>query len=338
MTTFADALGKLAAGASLSAEETASVVDLMMQGKASEDEISRFLLGLREMGETVDEVVGAARAMRLHMATIHSRRMNLIDTCGTGGDPSGTFNISTAAAIVTAAAGAPVAKHGNRGLTSKSGSADVLAELGVNLDAPLAVVEGCLDELGICFCFAPLCHQSMKHVGPVRRKLGVPTVFNLLGPLANPAGAAFQVIGVARPERRGLLANALLRLGVRRAIVVHGEDRLDEVTLAGRTFVTEVSATGLRELEWTPEDFGLPRAGREAMQVSGPADSAAVIRQVFAGRAGPPRDIVIANAAAALWTASVFDDLRLGAQRAAAAIDSGAAARLLDQLAARSHA
>ena len=189
-----------------------------------------MLTSLRAKGETVAEVAGAAAALRQHMTPIRTRRSGVLDTCGTGGDGSGTFNISTAAALVTAAAGVPVAKHGNRAITSRTGSADVLAALGVNIEVEVAHVEQCLDELGICFCFAPLLHQSMKQVGPVRKQLGVPTLFNLLGPLSNPARAQFHLLGVGRAELRPLLAEALALLGVERALVVHGEDGLDEVT------------------------------------------------------------------------------------------------------------
>ena len=210
-------LGKLAAGQDLSLEEMSAAIGTLMDGQASEQEIGLFLTALAAKGETVDEVAGAAAAMRGRVTPIRSERTSLIDTCGTGGDQAGLFNVSTAAAIVTAAAGAPVAKHGNRRVTSRTGSADALRELGVNIEADVPTVEACLDELGLCFCFAPLLHSAMKHVAPVRQKLGIPTVFNLLGPLTNPAGAPFQLVGVAREDRRLLLASALVRLGARRA-------------------------------------------------------------------------------------------------------------------------
>ena len=207
------------------------------------------------------EVAGAAAAMRQRMTPIRSSRPDLIDTCGTGGDGSKTFNISTAAALVAAAAGVPVAKHGNRGITSRSGSADVLAALGVNIEADVACVEACLDELGICFCFAPLLHAAMKHVAPIRKQLGTPTIFNILGPLVNPASAPFQLLGVGRPELQPLLAEALLQLGVGRVLVVHGSDGLDEVTLGGVTNVIEAGGGRLQKFAWTPADFG-SRSGR----------------------------------------------------------------------------
>ncbi|MEX2560530.1 MAG: anthranilate phosphoribosyltransferase [Pirellulales bacterium] len=331
-------LGRLAAGEDLSMQEMASAIDRVMRGEVSEGQIGLLLTGLRLKGETVDEVAGAAAAMRGHMRRIESQRQGVIDTCGTGGDGSSTFNISTAAALVAAAAGVPVAKHGNRRVTSKSGSADVLARLGVNIEADMACVSGCLDELGICFCFAPLWHQAMKHVAPVRAKLGVPTIFNLLGPLANPAGADYQLLGVARPELRGLLSAALARLGTRRALVVRGDDGLDEVTLAGPTRVTEVSQGPTREFAWTPADFGLEPAELTPLKVVGPDESAAIIQQVLSGQPGPARDIVVANAAAALWTAGRCDTLPGCAAMAAAAIDSGAARELLARLVERTQA
>src|SRR5436190_10583843 len=232
-------LGRLAAGEHLSLDEMSAAIDAVMQGRCSAGEIGLLLTGLRLKGETVEEVAGAALAMRRHMTPIRSSRPGIVDTCGTGGDGSATFNISTAAALVTAAAGVAVAKHGNRRVTSRTGSADVLQQLGVNVEATVPVVETCLDELGICFCFAPLLHPAMKQVAEVRRKLGVPTIFNLLGPLTNPASAPFQMIGVGRPELRHLLAQALTLLGTRHAIVVHGDDGLDEVTLGGLTQVTD---------------------------------------------------------------------------------------------------
>ncbi|HEV7222976.1 MAG TPA: anthranilate phosphoribosyltransferase [Pirellulales bacterium] len=331
-------LGRLAAGDNLSLEETAAAIDDIMQGHWSESQIALLLNGLRLKGETVDEIAGAALAMRRHMAPIASRREGVIDTCGTGGTSSKAFNISTTAAIVAAAAGAPVAKHGNRKVTSNSGSADVLAQLGVNLDAGVECVTACLDELGVCFCFAPLLHAAMRHVAPVRQKLGVRTIFNMLGPLTNPAGAPFQLLGVGRDELRPLLAAALARLGTRRAAVVRGADGLGEVSLAGETRVTEVRDGKLREFVWTPADFGLERASLESIEVAGPEQSAALVREVLAGRPGVARDIVLMNAAAALWVAGRAATLPSGVEQAAAAIDSGAARELLARLVERTNA
>jgi anthranilate phosphoribosyltransferase len=325
-------LGRLAAGEDLSMDEMSQTIDQVVEGHCTEGQIGVLLTALRAKGETAQEVAGAAAALRRHMTPIRTARAGVIDTCGTGGDGSGTFNISTAAALVAAAAGVPVAKHGNRAASSRSGSADVLAALGVNINAELPRVEKCLDELGICFCFAPLVHPSMKKVADVRRKLGVPTIFNLLGPLANPAGAKRQLVGVGDPERRALLAEALRLLGTERSLVVQGEDGLDEVTLGGPTRVTEVAGGSLRNFSWTPSDFGFARSGLESMTVDGPAESAEVIQQILNGRAGPPRDIVVINAAAALWTAGRAETPLACAQLATSAIDQGAAAELLSRL------
>jgi anthranilate phosphoribosyltransferase len=331
-------VGRVSGGENLAMNEMAGVIGSMMDGDWSDDEIGLFLNALRLKGETVEEIAGAARAMRQHMTPIRTTRSGCIDTCGTGGDGSGTFNISTAAAIVTAAAGVPVAKHGNRSMTSKTGSADVLAELGVNIEASVATVERCLDEVGICFCFAPQLHASMRHVSAARKKLGVPTIFNMLGPLCNPASAPFQLLGVGKPHLRELLSKALSMLGMKRAVVVCGEDGLDEVTLGGVTNVTEVAEGLLTETTWRPADFELVEAGNESMLVDGPQASATMIRNILAGSSGAPRDIVVINAAAALWTAGVDESLAACATKTAAAIDSGAAKDLLAKLGEASHA
>ena len=322
-------------GEDLTMEEMADTIGLIMEGACNEKDIADLLVGLHEKGETVAEVAGAATALRRHMTPIRTQRPNIIDVVGTGGDGSGTFNISTAAALVTAAAGQPVAKHGNRRFTSKSGSADVLAELGLNIEADVALVEACLEELGICFCFAPLLHQAMKHVGPVRKKLATPTIFNILGPLANPAHAPYQLLGVGKPHLRPLLSEALAMLGTQRVLVVHGTDGLDEVTVGAQTNVTEACDGNLKEFVWSPDDFGLATSPRDTMLVDTPAESAALIRRILAGDKGPPRDVVVANAAAALWTADDSESLSRRAQQAAQAIDNGAAAELLARLAER---
>ena len=326
------AIARAEAGQDLPLDDVSEPMTRIMDGRCTEDEIGRLLVALHRKGETVAEVAGAATAMRRKMTPIRTDRTLLIDTCGTGGDQLGTFNISTAAALVIAAAGVPVAKHGNRAATSKTGSADVLAVLGVNVQADVARVERCLAELGICFCFAPLLHGAMKHVAPVRRKLGIPTIFNILGPLANPAGAPFQLLGVGRAQFQPLLAEALALLGSRRTLVVHGSDGLDEVTLTGPTLVTETADGRIARFQWTPADFGLDTIDLAGVQVSGPADSAAVIRQILDGRRGPCRDIVVANAAAALWTVGCDGSLLACATRAAEAIDCGAASDLLARL------
>ncbi|HEY4309733.1 MAG TPA: anthranilate phosphoribosyltransferase [Pirellulales bacterium] len=333
-----ETLGRIAGGEDLSVEDTSRAVEAIMLGLCSDAEIGLFLSGLRLKGETVQEIAGAAAAMRRHMTPIRTSRQGVIDTCGTGGDGSRTFNISTAAAIVTAAAGVPVAKHGNRRVTSTCGSADVLAVLGVNIEAGVPLVEACLDELGICFCFAPLLHGAMKNVARVRQQLGMPTIFNLLGPLSNPARAPFQLLGVGRPELRPDMAEALRLLGIERALVVCGEDGLDEVTLNGPTRVTEIAQNRAREFVWHPHDFGIEPSGLEDLLVTGPEESAAIIRGVLAGEAGRPRDIVVLNAAAALIAAGKATGPREAAQLAVVAIDSRAASELLAKLVAKTNA
>jgi len=331
------AITSLRAGEDLTLEQTQAVIDQIMQGQTSEEQIGSFLTALAEKGETVDEVAGAAAAMRSHMTPIRTTRTGLVDTCGTGGGGSQTFNVSTTAALVAAAAGAVVAKHGNRSITSRSGSADVLAALGVNIQASVPQVERCLDELGLCFCFAPLMHPSMKHVGAVRKKLGIRTIFNVLGPLANPAGAEHQLLGAGLPELRPLLAGAIARLGATRTLVVSGVDGLGDVTITGETHVTEITSAGQREFTWTPADFGVAPGPLAPLLIETPDQSAAIIRQLLAGEPGGPRDIVVLNAAAALIAAGLETEPSSAAQRAAAAIDSGAAEALLANLGELSH-
>ncbi len=335
--TITSLLGRVSAGEDLSREEMAFTIGQVMTGACSEAEIGLLLTALAAKGETVAEVAGAATAMRANMTSISSRHEKLLDTCGTGGGGSTTFNISTSAALVIAAAGVPLAKHGNRSVTSKSGSADVLAELGVNIQASVPQVERCLDELGLCFCFAPLMHPAMKHVGAVRKKLGIRTIFNLLGPLANPAGAAYQLLGVGLPELRPLIASALGLLGTERALVVSGGDGLGEVSLAGPTQVTQIEGDVERQFEWNPTDFGLEASSLESIQVTNPAESATIVRSVLAGEPGPARDIVLLNAAAGLLAAGRCESPTEGAALAAQAIDSQAASKLLKKLSLLSH-
>ncbi len=334
---ISDFTARIVRGAHLNIDEMAAVIDAIMQGLCGDGEMADFLLALRTKGETVDEVAGAARAMRRHMRRVRTARPRVLDTCGTGGDALGTFNVSTGAALVAAAAGVAVCKHGNRSVTSRSGSADVLTALGVNIEAPVEVVERCLDELGMCFCFAPLMHPSMRHVAAVRKRLAVSTIFNLVGPLCNPGSAPFQLLGVGRPAYRRMLAAALQRLGGQRAVVVCGRDGLDEVTLGGQTDVTVVTPDEIIDTTWSPEMFGLPPAEVAQLRVDGPEASAALIREVLAGRRGPARDIVVMNAAAALWTIGRTDSLRTAAELAAEALDSGGAARLLRALVDATH-
>jgi anthranilate phosphoribosyltransferase len=330
-------LGRVAGGGNLSFEEMSAAIDAIMRGQWTDDQIGLLLTALAAKGETVDEIAGAAQAMRRHMTPIRSRHPEVLDTCGTGGGFSAMFNVSTTAAIVAAAAGVPVAKHGNRSITSRSGSADVLDELGVNINASTAQVEACLDELGLCFCFAPLAHPAMQHVAAVRKKLGIRTIFNILGPLVNPAGACYQLLGAGRPELRPLLAGAIQRLGTKRCFIVAGEDGLGDVTLAGTTHVTEVSNYKMRDFSWQPEDFGITRQPLAGLTIDSPAASAALIRKVFAGESGPARDIVVLNAAAGLLAVGRSAEPESAAALAANAIDSRAAEQLLARLAKRSH-
>ncbi|QDU55952.1 anthranilate phosphoribosyltransferase [Aeoliella mucimassa] len=334
---IAELIGRVAGGIDLTEDQMHTAMDLMMQGACTDEEIGLLLSGLAAKGETVDEVVGAATAMRQHMTTIRTARTGLLDTCGTGGGSSQTFNISTTAAIVAAAAGVPVAKHGNRSVTSRSGSADVLAALGVNLDASREQVEACLDQLGLCFCFAPLAHPAMRHVAPVRRQLGIRTIFNVLGPLANPAAAEYQLLGAGRGELTELLAAAMQRLGTACTLVVHGHDGMGDVSCSGPTEVLRVTPDSMDAFTWTPADFGLTTSPVEALSIDTPDESAALVRRLLDGEQGPPRDVVILNAAAGLIAAGKADQPADAAKLAAEAIDSGAAARLLTQLAELSH-
>lgn len=327
------ALERVTSGGDLTSDEVQRAVGAVMDGRCSEAEIAALLTSLRMKGETVDEVVGAARAMLERVAAVRTNRTGLLDTCGTGGDRLHTFNISTATALVAASAGVPVAKHGNRSVSSSSGSADVLEALGVDVNLTPERMGRCLDELGIGFCFAPLVHGAMKHAAPVRKQLGFRTIFNLLGPLTNPAGAAFQLVGANRREAADLLAHALARLGRSRAVVVCGAGELDEVSLWGETTAYIVEADAVSEETWTPETFGLPACRAEALQVASAADSARVIRAVLDGEPGACRDIVLANTAAALRAARHVEELSSGVAAAAEAIDSGRAAALCRRLA-----
>jgi anthranilate phosphoribosyltransferase len=337
----------LRAGSRVGHDDVRRLVEGVLAGTVDLDAFGGWLVALADAGETAVEIAGVAAALRARMLRLpHVARAPVADTCGTGGDGSGSFNVSTAAAFVVAAAGQPVAKHGNRAVSSRTGSADVLERLGVRVDAPPDVAAACLRDLGICFCLAPAHHPAMARVGPLRRSLGRPTVFNLVGPLCNPAGATVQVIGVGRVAAREPLAEAARLLGARRAVVVTGhvgnDDRaFDEVSLFGPTDVTDVSPAGLLRFRWTPEDFGLatlPAARLADLEVDGPEESAAAIRGVLAGARGPRRDVVVLNAAATLWAAGRAADLPAARALAERAIDSAAAARLLDAFAARSHA
>lgn len=316
------------------AEMMHRAVTAVMSGECGEAEIAALLTGLAIDGESAEDVAGAARAMRDHAAKIPTSRGGLIDTCGTGGDRLHTFNISTAAALVVAAVGVPVAKHGNRGVSSSSGSADVLEALGVDIGLSARQVGRCIDAIGIGFCFARVMHSAMKHVAPVRGALGFRTIFNLLGPLTNPAGAEFQVIGANRVATAQKLAEAISRLGTSRTLVVCGADQLDEVSLWGETTVFDVKGGEVDEFTWTAADFGRKDCTVDAIQVDGPAESAEVISGVLSGQAGPAADIVIVNSAAALIAAGKCETPAAAAQLAEEAIASRRAERLLVDLAA----
>jgi len=309
------------------------IIAWFLSGDAPQQSIVDILTALADKGESVDELIGAAQALRESMLTVHSTRIPVVDTCGTGGDGSQTFNISTAAAVAIAATGVAVAKHGNRKITSSTGSADVLSELGIDLEASPAVVEACLVDLGICFCFAPHFHPAMRHVGPARRAIAKPTIFNRLGPLANPAGAHCQILGVGAAHWQRPMALDLQQLGTQRSLVVRGQDGVDEISLSCETSVLEVTPQSIIEHRWSPEDFGVSRAPRTALFADDPISSAACIRSVLAAAAGPCRDVVVINAAAGLWAAGVDDDLAACAKRVEQAIDSGAAAKLCEKLA-----
>lgn len=323
-------------GGSSSSAQIAEAFGVLMDGQADPIEISSLLTALTLRGETSAELAGAAVAMKARATRIPTRTTGLLDTCGTGGDQLHTFNISTAAAIVASAAGVPVAKHGNRQASSKSGSADVLEALGVNINLTPEAVGRCIDEIGIGFCFARLLHQAMQHVAPVRQKLGFRTIFNLLGPLTNPAGAEYQLLGTNRVATAKKLAIAKAELGGTRTLVVCGADQLDEVSLWGTTTVFDVQGSQITEHHWTAADMGLAECRVEALTVDSPAQSAEVIRKVLAGERGPSRDIVLANAGAALLTAGKAEQLRHAVELAGNAIDSGNAAKKLEALAAAS--
>ncbi len=329
---FASAIEQATGGTDLGEDQTAQLINSMLRGEADDDQIARLLLALREKGEAVSEMVGAARAMREHMTRIPHHHSVLLDTCGTGGSGSGTFNISTAVAIVVAACGTPVAKHGNRKASSLSGSADVLEVLGVRIESDADEVARRLDRIGICFCFAAKLHPAMRHVVGVRRKLGVKTLFNLLGPLCNPAGATHQLLGTSSEAAQKKVAAALQRLGTTRSYVVHASDGQDEVSLEGTTTVIEVAGNQVTTEAWSATDFGLLPVGKEALAAEDPNESAEIIQRIFAGEPGPCRDTVLAGAAAALRLVGAASSLREGVQLAADAIDRGAADEKLQAL------
>ena len=320
----------------LTAAEAGMVFDRLMEDKLTPAQTGAFLTALRMKGESVDELTGAAAAMRRHAVLIDTGGLPVVDTCGTGGDRAGTFNISTTAAFVVAGAGVPVAKHGNRAVTSQCGSADVLVALGINIEAPPETVEECIRDIGIGFLFAPNLHPAMKHVAGVRRELGVRTIFNMLGPLTNPANARGQILGVFAPELTESFAAVLRALGSKRAVIVHGRDGLDEITVTTTTRVTELRDGRLRTYELDP----LPLIGAyhslDSLRGGSPEANATITRRVLAGESGAARDIVLLNAAAGIVTGGKADDLQQGFELAKISVDSGQAAAKLQALIAQS--
>lgn len=327
-----EAIKDLIAGADLGRARTRAAMDQIMSGQATDAQIGAFLVALRIKGETIDEIAGCAEVMREKATPIATTRPDLIDTCGTGGDGSGTFNISTAVAFVACGAGLAVAKHGNRSISSHCGSADVLDALGVNVEASPEKVGECIDEVGIGFLFAVALHGAMKHaIGP-RRELATRTVFNVLGPLTNPAGAKRQLLGVYDGALTEALAGVLGQLGSERALVVHGSDGLDEITLTGPTQVSELRDGRVSTRQIAPEDFGLQKAPAEALQGGDAAYNVRILREVLDGREGPRRDVVLINAAAAIAVGGRAEDMTAGLELARASIDSGRAHQALDRL------
>jgi anthranilate phosphoribosyltransferase len=329
---FAPLLEKLHRRQDLTAEEASAAMAEIMEGRAHPSQIAGLLVALGMKGERPSEIVGLARAMRARATKLSRNHAPVFDTCGTGGDRAHTFNVSTVAALVLAACGLRIAKHGNRSVSSRCGSADLLEALGVNITATPDVVERCLDEVGIAFFFAPTFHPSMRHAAPARKELGIRTAFNLLGPLTNPAGASHQLVGVPRPELTELVARSLALLGSERAWVVHGADGLDEISTTGYTKVSECRGGAVNTFYVHPSDFKLAKASPAALRGGEAGENAAIARGVLNGQSGPPRDIVLLNAAVSLLIAGAVADVPEGLERAAAAIDSGAAVKILESL------
>jgi anthranilate phosphoribosyltransferase len=327
------AIDALASGRDLAQEQAAAVLAQIMAGEASETQIAAFLIALRTKGETAQELAGLAQTMRALAVRVTVARDDLLDTAGTGGGRP-TFNVSTTAALIAAGAGCVVAKHGNRSATSPSGSADVLEALGVRIDLDAAAVGRCIEEVGFGFMFAPAHHAATRFVVPVRKALGVRTIFNFLGPLTNPAGARRQLIGVSDPAMLETMARALARLGVDRALLVSSEDGLDEMSTAATTRVVEVAGDDISSYTVDPEDAGLERAPAQALRGGSPQDNAATARAIFAGEPGPARDLALLNAGAAIYAAGAADGLRDGVDAARAAVDDGAATRTVELLVA----
>lgn len=334
--SFKQALQTLIEGRDFSYEEMLCVMQQVMGGELTSAQIAGLLMALRIKGETVDEIAAAAEVMRSLATKVSIKNTeHLVDTCGTGGDGIQTFNVSTAGAFVAAAAGASVAKHGGRSVSSTCGSIDVLEALGVNVNLTPEQVAASVDEIGIGFMFAPNHHSAMKHAAPVRRELGVRTMFNLLGPLTNPAGAKRQVMGVFHRDLTGLLAGALQRLGSEHVMVVHGADGMDEISFTGDTFVAELKNGEVKQYTINPAQFGLPLHQLNTIQVKNAEESKAMVLEVLSGKHGPARDIVLLNAGAAIYVAGVAESLAAGIEKAKQVIDSSAALEKLNQLKAR---
>jgi len=334
---FAALIEKLQRRQDLSMDEAAQAMEEIMSGRAQPAQIAGLLIGLSMKGERPTEIVGLARTMRAKAVPLSRTHAPVFDTCGTGGDRAHTFNVSTVAALVLAACGVRVAKHGNRSVSSRCGSADLFEGLGVQITAEPPVVERCLEDAGIAFFFAPTFHPSMRHAGPTRKELGVRTAFNLLGPLTNPAGASRQLVGVPRPELTELVARSLALLGSERAWVVHGADGLDEISTTGYTKVSECRSGAVNTFYVHPADFGLPKAHPTQLAGGDAAANAVIARRILAGEHGAPRDIVLLNTAASLLIAERVSSVQEGIEQAARAIDEGRAARVLETLAGMSN-
>ena len=336
--TMQEAIKAITEKQDLSTDEMSATMRLIMTGEATPAQVGGFLIGLRMKGETIDEIAAAAAVMRELASKVDVDKNHLVDTCGTGGDASGSFNISTASAIVVAAAGGKVAKHGNRSISSKSGSADVLETAGVNLEISPQQVAECINEIGVGFMFAPLHHSAMKHaIGP-RREMAVRTIFNVLGPLTNPAGAPNQVLGVFSKDLVEPLAHVLKRLGSEHVLVVHAEDGMDEISIATPTFIAELNNAEVKTYTIQPEDFGMSRAELEQIRATDSAHSLEIIKSVFNNTDGPAKDIVCMNAGAAIFAAGLTASLAEGIIKAQQVIASGAVAEKLEQLITKTNA
>ncbi len=326
-----EVINKLSSKQNLSKNEAYAAMNDIMSGNARESHIAAFLMGLRLKGETVDEIAGCAMAMREQATRINSKHKNVIDTCGTGGDASGTFNISTTAAIIAAGAGAVVAKHGNRAVSSQCGSADVLKALGINIEVSADKVSRVLDDVGITFLFAPLMHGAMKYAAPVRKELGIRTIFNLLGPLTNPAGAKRQVLGVFDSSLTEVMASVLAELGSEHALVVHGEGGFDELSTLGWTKISELKDGSVNTYRITAQEFGFSNHNTAELKGGDAATNSRIVRDIFNGKSGAPREISLLNAAAALVIAGKAQSLKEGVSMAQESVDSGDALRKLNQ-------